>query len=289
MEVRPCGVVMTWDAYVHLAFDEIRLAGAGSPQVTRRLKAALTDLRSLALPDRIAVLEEQPSWRSPSRRRPPWRTSATPRWRSAIEGDESSARPRRSMRARSRSSEQVPLFRGWRNGYGGTPYQGVAHDSPVRSDRDGARLRLDPDPAGAAAVQELMGGRFGEMSTFMNYTFQSWNFRGRQGARLLRPRREHRRRGIRSRRARRDGDQHHAHGSDAGVQRTRSHRARDEEPARRREGARQPAPLPRRRPGRASAELAGQAVDRRLRLRRATSSRTSRTTSSWRPARGTTS
>jgi len=41
----------------------------------------------------------------------------------------------------------------------------------------------DPDPAGAAAVQELMGGRFGEMSTFMNYTFQSWNFRGRPGAR----------------------------------------------------------------------------------------------------------
>src|SRR4051794_21091657 len=41
----------------------------------------------------------------------------------------------------------------------------------------------DPDPAGAAAVQELMGGRFGEMSTLMNYTFQSFNFRGRQGAR----------------------------------------------------------------------------------------------------------
>jgi Mn-containing catalase len=28
-----------------------------------------------------------------------------------------------------------------------------------------------------------MGGRFGEMSTLMNYTFQSFNFRGRQGAR----------------------------------------------------------------------------------------------------------
>src|SRR5690242_14702594 len=28
-----------------------------------------------------------------------------------------------------------------------------------------------------------MGGRFGEMSTFMNYTFQSFNFRGRQKAR----------------------------------------------------------------------------------------------------------
>jgi Mn-containing catalase len=40
-----------------------------------------------------------------------------------------------------------------------------------------------PDPAGAATVQELMGGRFGEMSTFLNYTFQSFNFRGRQGAR----------------------------------------------------------------------------------------------------------
>ena len=41
----------------------------------------------------------------------------------------------------------------------------------------------DPDPAGAAAVQELLGGSFGEMSTFMNYTFQSFNFRNRQGAR----------------------------------------------------------------------------------------------------------
>ena len=40
-----------------------------------------------------------------------------------------------------------------------------------------------PDPNGAAAVQELLGGKFGEMSTFMNYTFQSFNFRNRQGAR----------------------------------------------------------------------------------------------------------
>jgi uncharacterized membrane protein len=50
---------MTWEAYVHLAFDEIRLAGAGSPQVARRLKAALTDLRAIAPPDRREVLEEQ--------------------------------------------------------------------------------------------------------------------------------------------------------------------------------------------------------------------------------------
>jgi Mn-containing catalase len=40
-----------------------------------------------------------------------------------------------------------------------------------------------PDPAGAAVVQELLGGKFGELSTFMNYTFQSFNFRARQGAR----------------------------------------------------------------------------------------------------------
>jgi Mn-containing catalase len=54
-----------------------------------------------------------------------------------------------------------------------------------RIDRLGVELPppSDPDPDGAAAVQELMGGRFGEMSTFMNYTFQSFNFRGRQKAR----------------------------------------------------------------------------------------------------------
>jgi Mn-containing catalase len=31
----------------------------------------------------------------------------------------------------------------------------------------------EPDPPAAAAVQELLGGRFGEMSTLMNYTYQS--------------------------------------------------------------------------------------------------------------------
>src|SRR4051812_32234128 len=55
----------------------------------------------------------------------------------------------------------------------------------LRIDRLGTELPppSDPDPAGAAAVQELMGGRYGEMSTLMNYTFQSFNFRGRQSAR----------------------------------------------------------------------------------------------------------
>lgn len=33
------------------------------------------------------------------------------------------------------------------------------------------------DPNAAAAVQELLGGKFGEMSTLNNYMFQSFNFR----------------------------------------------------------------------------------------------------------------
>lgn len=39
------------------------------------------------------------------------------------------------------------------------------------------------DADGASVVQELLGGKFGEMSTFMNYTFQSFNFRGRSKVR----------------------------------------------------------------------------------------------------------
>jgi Mn-containing catalase len=50
----------------------------------------------------------------------------------------------------------------------------------LRYDRLGIEIPPgDPDPTGAMAVQELMGGRFGEMSTLMNYTFQSFGFRGR--------------------------------------------------------------------------------------------------------------
>jgi uncharacterized membrane protein len=50
---------LSWDGYVRLAFDEIRLAGAASPQVTRRLIAALQDLKSVAPPDRQAPLDRQ--------------------------------------------------------------------------------------------------------------------------------------------------------------------------------------------------------------------------------------
>ncbi len=38
----------------------------------------------------------------------------------------------------------------------------------------------NPSPNDAAAVQELLGGKFGEMSALMNYTFQSFNFRRRK-------------------------------------------------------------------------------------------------------------
>ncbi len=41
-------------------------------------------------------------------------------------------------------------------------------------------LPKDPDPSAAAAVNELMGGRFGEMTTLNTYMYQSFNFRQRE-------------------------------------------------------------------------------------------------------------
>ena len=58
-EIRLVVKTMTWENHVHLGFDEIRMAGAGSPQVTCRLVAALLDLRRVTLPERIEVLDEQ--------------------------------------------------------------------------------------------------------------------------------------------------------------------------------------------------------------------------------------
>jgi uncharacterized membrane protein len=51
--------VMDWESYVHLAFDEIRLAGASSPQVTRRITEAIADLFTVVPLNRRAVLEEE--------------------------------------------------------------------------------------------------------------------------------------------------------------------------------------------------------------------------------------
>ncbi|MGY1805614.1 DUF2254 domain-containing protein [Blastococcus sp. SYSU D00922] len=50
---------VSWEGYVRLAFDEIRLAGASEPQVSRKLCAALADLKSVAPPDRQAPLDRQ--------------------------------------------------------------------------------------------------------------------------------------------------------------------------------------------------------------------------------------
>ncbi|HEX7719686.1 MAG TPA: DUF2254 family protein, partial [Woeseiaceae bacterium] len=50
---------ISWQAYVRLAFVEIRLAGAASPQVSRRLMAALTDLREWAPAERTEVIDEE--------------------------------------------------------------------------------------------------------------------------------------------------------------------------------------------------------------------------------------
>ena len=50
---------MDWQAYVRLAFEELRLAGAHSTQVARRLRACLEDLVQMAPADRQAPITEQ--------------------------------------------------------------------------------------------------------------------------------------------------------------------------------------------------------------------------------------
>ncbi|USQ76569.1 DUF2254 domain-containing protein [Ornithinimicrobium cryptoxanthini] len=50
---------MDWQAYVRLSFEELRLFGAGSPQVARRMRAALEDLLDYAPRDRHGPLLEQ--------------------------------------------------------------------------------------------------------------------------------------------------------------------------------------------------------------------------------------
>jgi uncharacterized membrane protein len=58
-ELRLIERVLDWDGYVRLAFDEIRLAAGGYPQVTRRLEAALDDLKTVAPRERQAALDRQ--------------------------------------------------------------------------------------------------------------------------------------------------------------------------------------------------------------------------------------
>jgi uncharacterized membrane protein len=58
-ELRLVIPVLDWEGYVRLAFDELRMAGAASPQVARRLRAALEDVEAIAAEDRRPPLRRQ--------------------------------------------------------------------------------------------------------------------------------------------------------------------------------------------------------------------------------------
>lgn len=58
-DVRLVLPTMGWDGFVALAFDEIRQVGVGSPQVPRRLRAALEDLLVVAPPERRPPIQRQ--------------------------------------------------------------------------------------------------------------------------------------------------------------------------------------------------------------------------------------
>jgi uncharacterized membrane protein len=51
--------VLGWDGYVRLSFDELRLVAGPSPQVSRRIEAALRDLWAIAPTERRPALERQ--------------------------------------------------------------------------------------------------------------------------------------------------------------------------------------------------------------------------------------
>ena len=72
--------VMSWDGYVHLAFDEIRIYARDSLQIHRRLRAIIRDLLEVAPPDRRPQLEAQLELLDASAEReisdPPDRTTA---------------------------------------------------------------------------------------------------------------------------------------------------------------------------------------------------------------------
>lgn len=58
-ELRLMFPIMTWEAYVHLACDELRHYGATSLQVMRRLRAMLDDVYSVAPKERRPVIQTQ--------------------------------------------------------------------------------------------------------------------------------------------------------------------------------------------------------------------------------------
>ena len=132
---------------------------------------------------RLRARAQEPRRRPQGRRAPGRRRLAARGWRGAAPG----AAPQPACDARSRLPAG-PVLTGSRSSRLARLRSDVLSRSPtmiLRVDRLQTELPppSDPDPVGAAAVQELLGGKFGEMSTFMNYTYQSFNFRNRQGAR----------------------------------------------------------------------------------------------------------
>ena len=81
-ELRLVVRMLRWDGYVRLAFDEIRLAAPGYPQVTRRLVAAIEDLKAIAPPDRHPPARPSAAT-ARARRAGDARTTRTPRPRSS--------------------------------------------------------------------------------------------------------------------------------------------------------------------------------------------------------------
>ena len=129
----------------------------------------------------------------------------------------------------------------------------------------------EPDPAAANALQEGLGGQFGEMRTMMQYLFQSMNFRGDRDLQALQGSDS----GSRHRRDQPCGTDRHHHlappGRIAGVQRQEDRPSR---PARRqgcdaaddRLGYQQHSPLPGGGAGRSTGRCGRKPLERVLRL-----------------------
>ena len=64
-----------WDRVFDLAFTEIALDGAGSPQISRKLMATFDDLAAFVPPERNAVIDAQRAW---LRNEVPQRSSLSP-------------------------------------------------------------------------------------------------------------------------------------------------------------------------------------------------------------------
>src|SRR5918993_1536479 len=144
----------------------------------------------------LRICAERAGWDTPHRSaaRPKWRHSATATRYSRSRRDRP-ARDRQELRLgrghdmqrlsprQDQSLSPIPLSP--------PPFAAAANPAAFRRGGCAMFLRIDrlqvemplpkePDPVAAAAVQELMGGRFGEMTTLNTYMFQSFTLRQRE-------------------------------------------------------------------------------------------------------------